>query len=332
MALYQHADTANWKGRNDGDTPDQLRWHQVLHCINLEKEKLPIIGPHHQGIAFIGFCSDEGVRRNQGRVGAVIAPRFIREACKNFPLIGSHIILADVGDIVCNDQDLETAQEALGKIVATVKQANYLPIVMGGGHEVAWANFEGIKPDKKKQEFGIINFDAHFDLREPVKNEATSGTGIWQMHDWCRVHHHPFHYLAIGVQQYSNTRRLFETADDIGAKYFLAEHFTNDQLESLIVAINAVIANSDVLQLTIDMDVFAACHAPGVSASAFNGIAPNSMFKRLLRHIVFSGKVASVDIAELNPTFDVDQRTARLAASIIFDIVQAADMNAEYPG
>jgi len=332
MALYQHADTANWKGRNDGDMPDQLRWHQVVHCINLEKETLPLIGPHHQGIAFIGFCSDEGVRRNQGRVGAVTAPRFIREACKNFPLIGSHIILADVGDVVCNDQDLETAQAALGKIVATAKDANYLPIVLGGGHEVSWANFQGIRPNKKKQEFGIINFDAHFDLREPVKNVGTSGTGIWQMHDWCREHKHPFHYLAIGIQQYSNTRRLFQTADDIGAKYFLAEHFTNDQLEGLITAINAVMANSDILQLTIDMDVFAACHAPGVSAAAYNGIAPNSMFKRLLRHIVFSGKVCSVDLAEVNPLFDIDQRTARLAASIIFDMVQAADMNAEYPG
>jgi formiminoglutamase len=332
MALYQHADTANWKGRIDGDTPDQLRWHQVVHCINLEKESLPLIGPHHQGIAFIGFCSDEGVRRNEGRAGAVTAPRFVREACKNFPLIGSHIILADVGDVVCNDQDLEAAQDALAKMIVTARAANYLPIVLGGGHETAWGNFQGIKPNKKKQEFGIINFDAHFDLRAPVKNIATSGTGVWQMHDWCRENKHPFHYLAIGVQQYSNTRRLFETADDIGAKYFLAEHFTNDQLEPLITAINAVIANSDVLQLTIDMDVFAACHAPGVSASAFNGIAPNSMFKRLLRHIVFSGKICSVDIAELNPSFDVDQRTARLAASVIFDIVQAADMNAEYPG
>ncbi|HSC52828.1 MAG TPA: formimidoylglutamase [Phnomibacter sp.] len=332
MAIYQHADTAIWKGRVDGNTPDVLRWHQVMRCVNLETESLPQIGEKHQGIAFIGFCCDEGVRRNQGRVGAVSAPRFIREACKNFPLNASHIVLTDLGDIVCNDQDLEAAQEALGKVVASAKAANYLPIVLGGGHEVAWANFLGIQPHLKGQEFGIINFDAHFDLREPEKNKASSGTGIWQMQDWCGAHQYPFHYLAIGIQQYSNTRRLFQTADDIGARYFLAEHFTNDQLEALITAVNATMANADVLQLTIDMDVFAACHAPGVSAAAFNGIAPNSMFKRLLRHIVISGKVCSVDIAEVNPVFDQDQRTARLAASLIFDIVQAADTSVEYPG
>jgi formiminoglutamase len=333
MAIYQHADHALWNGRVDGTTPDQLRWHQVVQCVDLSKDSLPLIGPHHQGVAFIGFCCDEGVRRNQGRTGAVNGPRFIREACKNFPLIGSHIILVDAGDIVCNNESLEEAQEKLGALVAKVKASNYLPIVLGGGHEVAWANFTGIKPTHKKQEFGIINFDAHFDLREMDPHTGpTSGTGIFQMHEWCRENEHPFHYLAIGIQQYSNTRRLFETADDMGARYFLAEEFTNDHLEKLVNAINALLSNSDLIQLTVDMDVFAACHAPGVSALAFNGIAPNAMFKRLLRHIVFSGKVASVDIAELNPKFDIDNRTARLAASIVFDIVQAADLNAEYPG
>lgn len=332
MAIYQHSDAAIWRGRVDGDEPDVLRWHQIMHCINLETDTLPVIGSKHQGVAFIGFCSDEGVRRNEGRVGAMQAPRFIREACKNFPLIASHIVLADVGDIVCDDGDLETAQLELGRLVAQVKAANYLPIVLGGGHETAWANFLGIQPDKPKQEMGVINFDAHFDLRQPCEKGISSGTGFWQMLQWCRETKHPFHYLVLGIQQYSNTKRLFTTADDAGCRYFLAEQFTNDQLEDIITAINGVMANSDVLQLSIDLDVFASPHAPGVSAQAFNGIAPNSMFKRLLRHIILSGKVASVDIAEVNPAYDIDNRTARLAAALIFDMVQAADMNAEYPG
>jgi formiminoglutamase len=100
----------------------------------------------------------------------------------------------------------------------------------------------------------------------------------------------------------------------------------------MLNTVNSILANSTSLLLTIDMDVFGAPFAPGVSASSYNGIAPNAMFKRLLRHIVLSGKVSSVDICELNPKFDVDNRTARLASAFIFDIVQAADINAEYPG
>lgn len=113
---------------------------------------------------------------------------------------------------------------------------------------------------------------------------------------------------------------------------FLAEEFTNDQLHKMLNTINGIMANSNTLLLSIDMDVFGAAFAPGVSAASFNGLAPNAMFKRLLRHIVLSGKVGCVDISEVNPNYDLDNRTARLAAAFIFDIVQAADINAEYPG
>jgi formiminoglutamase len=114
------------------------------------------------------------------------------------------------------------------------------------------------------------------------------------------------------------------------AVYILSENFTEDQLEPIITIVNGILGNADVLQLTIDMDVFATPFAPGVSAPSPGGIFPSSMLKRLLRHIILSGKVASVDFAETNPSYDIDNRTSRLAASLIFDIVQAADVNADW--
>lgn len=332
MPSYQHADTANWFGRTDGNEPDVLRWHQAILCADLDNDGMPPLKGGQQGVALLGFCCEEGVARNQGRVGAVKGPQLLRDACRNLPMNAPHLVLVDAGDVVCDDHQLEVAQDLLAHKVMQIREAGYLPVVMGGGHEVAFGNFWGIKPVKAKQEFGVINFDAHFDLRSALdKTGPNSGTGFWQMNDWCKRHDHPFHYLAIGIQQYSNTRRLFETADDMGAQYFLAEEFTNDHLNQMVQAVNGIMANSDILQLTIDLDVFAACHAPGVSAPAYNGIAPNSMFKRLVRHIALSSKLASVDIAELNPKYDIDNRTAKLAATIIYDIVQAVDVNAEYP-
>jgi formiminoglutamase len=331
MATYTPTPQVVWHGRVDGSEQDTLRWHQVMQCIDVEKTSLPTIAAHEQGICIIGFNCDEGVRRNSGRQGAAQGPAAIRAACCNFPVIASHIVMADAGDIVCDDTKLEVAQELLGNKIQALRKAGYMPIVLGGGHEVAYANFNGVIPLKPKQEFGIINFDAHFDLREiDAAIGATSGTGIWQMKEYCKKHQNSFHYLVIGIQQYSNTKRLFATADKMDAVYFLAESFCDDQLEHMLHVINGIISNADILQLTIDMDVFAAAHAPGVSAQSFNGISPNSMFKRLVRHIILSGKVASVDIAETNPLYDVDARTARLAASLVFDIVQAADVNADW--
>lgn len=331
MATYYPTPQSAWQGRIDGEDPDELRWHQVMQCIDLANETLPIMKESQQGICIIGFCSDDGVLRNKGRTGAAKGPETIRKACVNFPMVASHILMIDAGDVHCTDNRVEQAQKMLGEKIKRIIQAGYLPVVLGGGHEVAYANFNGIIPLEPKQELGVINFDAHFDLREVDPSiGATSGTGIWQMKEYCKTHNTPFHYLPIGIQQYSNTKRLFTIADGMDAIYFLAENFCENHLENMMHVINGIIGNADVLQLTIDMDVFAAAHAPGVSAPSFNGISPNSMFKRIIRHFILSGKVASVDIAETNPLYDLDARTARLAASIVFDIVQAADVNAEF--
>lgn len=331
MASYRKTPAETWTGRIDGTDPDLLRWHQVIELC--EPEQLPKLNNGFQGIAIIGFCCDEGVRRNNGRTGAAEGPQAIRKACCNFPKVADHIIIADAGDVFCDDGNLEAAQELLAEKIRTIAAANYLPIILGGGHETAFCGYKALGALPKKAEMGVINFDAHFDLRA-VDPEigASSGTWAWQIAEDCRANGNPFHYLVMGVQQYSNTRRLFELATEMGAPFFKAEEFTNDQLHKMLNHINGMLANSNRLLLTLDMDVFGSPFAPGVSASAFNGISPNAMFKRLLRHIVLSGKVSSVDICEVNPQYDVDFRTSRLAAAFVFDIVQAADINAEYPG
>lgn len=331
MAYYRKTDPDIWTGRIDGTEPDLLRWHQVVQVC--DAGELPKIKNGLQGIAIVGFCCDAGVKRNHGRLGAAEGPTVIRKACCNFPLVADHIIMADAGDVVCDDDNLEEAQELMASKIASISAAGYLPIVLGGGHETALCGYKALGSLPKKSEFGVINFDAHFDLRavDPLVG-PTSGTWAWQIAEDCNQKGIPFHYLVLGVQQYSNTRRLFELALEMGAPYFKAEEFTNDQLHKMLNHINGVLANSDKLLLSLDMDVFGSSFAPGVSASSFNGISPNAMFKRLLRHIVLSGKVSTVDISEVNPFFDVDNRTSKLAAAFVFDIVQAADINAEYPG
>jgi formiminoglutamase len=331
MAFYRKTGAETWHGRIDGTEPDLLRWHQIINCC--DTQSIPKLSEHQQGVAIMGFCCDEGVRLNNGRTGAAHAPAAIRAACCNFPMIADHIVMIDAGDVVCDNHNLEEAQALMSTHISKIIAEGFIPIVLGGGHETALCGFKALEPLHKKTEVGIINFDAHFDLRDyHATTGGNSGTWAQQIVASCESSGNPLHYMVMGIQQYSNTRRLFEIATEKGFPYFLAEHFTNDQLGKILQTINGIIANADRLLVSLDMDVFAAPYAPGVSAVSFNGIAPNAMFKRLLRHIILSGKVTCVDISEVNPAYDIDNRTSRLAAAFVFDIVQAADINAEYPG
>ncbi len=321
LVCYQPITPGSWQGRNDGNEPDLQRWHQLVQPTDLSQSPLPALPVGKKGIAFLGFACDEGVRRNGGRTGAVTGPEALRKACSSFPVHFEGHVLADAGNIVCDGRQLEMAQEALSATVAHILKAGYLPVVLGGGHEVAYGHERGISRHFGKEVVGIINFDAHFDLREPGTEGPSSGTGFWQIAEDRKKEGQPFHYLALGIQQNSNTPRLFDTAASLGVDYLPASLFQQKYHDQLIGAIRSFIQRNDRIYLTTCLDVFAAPYAPGVSAAAYNGLVPDALFLDCFRTVLRTGKLAGADFAELNPSLDQDNRTAKLAASLVFETV-----------
>ncbi len=319
--MYQQPQITNWKGRTDAsDGTAEYRWHQVIQPLDLSQ----IVEKREGKPAFslLGFCSDEGVRRNHGRQGAAKGPVAIRSALANLPLHdhNQETQLYDAGDVLCTNGNLEAAQDTLATKVKLLLENQYTPIILGGGHEVAYGHFKGITRHKTQEKIGIINIDAHFDLRKMTPN-ATSGTPFRQLLDENPAFYGKFPYLCLGIQEMGNTRALFDVAHAHAVQYVLAERLHFRLIEALEYQVNAFIASRELIYLTVDMDVFAAAFAPGVSAPNATGVFPDVVL-HLIRLIMGSGKVVSMDIAELNPDFDIDERTAWLAASLVYQMVK----------
>ncbi|MDX5418323.1 MAG: formimidoylglutamase, partial [Hymenobacteraceae bacterium] len=67
--MYKPSTKAAWLGRTDAqDGTLGFRWHQAMQFLNLS-ESIPAAKPNEAAFAFLGFCCDEGVSRNMGRVG-----------------------------------------------------------------------------------------------------------------------------------------------------------------------------------------------------------------------------------------------------------------------
>ncbi|MEZ5041505.1 MAG: formimidoylglutamase [Saprospiraceae bacterium] len=315
--FYQPPNPANWTGRVDQAA--DIRFHQRVQCIDLRKE-----GWKHSGhkAALLGFCCDEGVRRNQGRVGAAEGPAALRKAMASFAWhFGNDFQLMDAGDISCLGDDLEGAQQALANCVAAIVEQAAFPIIMGGGHETAWGSYLGLRQAiGAEARIGIINFDAHFDLRHPVYG-ANSGTPFWQMAEWCAQRDTAFSYFCLGINATGNTSSLFAKAKELDVTYLTTEEMSQWPNASIMAPLQAFIAQQDMLYLTIDLDAFDAAFAPGVSAAAALGLWPHQILP-FLEIIAVSGKLKVCDICELNPRYDIDQRTAKLGASLIARILK----------
>jgi formiminoglutamase len=149
---------------------------------------------------------------------------------------------------------------------------------------------------------------------------VTSGTPFLNAAKLSEQNQKEFHYLCIGVAKHSNTKALFDTADRLNCQYIYDQQLQLSEIDHLISKINGFIEKIDALYITVDLDVFSASIAPGVSAPAVKGI-DLSVFDPLFQAIKKSGKIRVFDVAECNPRFDLDNRTAKLAAYIIFNYI-----------
>ena len=301
-------DMTAWQGRVDPE-PDSPRWHQCVQPWKVDASP---------GAALLGFASDAGVKRNQGRPGAAGGPLAIRRALANLAWHRQAPVY-DAGTVACDDDALEEAQQHLAGRVASLLDAEQLPIVLGGGHEVAYASWSGLVRHLEAREasprIGIINLDAHFDLRDPA-HVHSSGTPFAQVAEQCRARDWPFRYACLGVSRASNTRALFRRAEELDVLVREDREFDARRLDALRRDLERFIVHCDHLYLTVDLDVLPAHEAPGVSAPAARGVSL-ALLEPLIEVIRDSGKLRLADLAELNPQHDIDNRTARVAARLV---------------
>ena len=319
---YEPMKNSYWQGRIDSETDyDAFRWHQWVKPLNLNDDIPPA---KILTFAFLGFCCDEGIRKNKGRTGAMNGPLMIKSELSKLPCTFNSLVnIYDAGDIVLDNISLEDGQKLLSKAVNKLLSLNIFPIILGGGHETALGNYMGVlnysEEKNKNPKIGIINFDAHFDLR-PYTIAGSSGTMFRQISDICSKKDLDFSYFCMGIQEHSNTVELFKTAKELGVEYYLAKDMINSDGWQLLRSLNSFIKKQDFIYVTICADVFSAAFAPGVSATQTLGLDPEKVIV-LLKHILSSNKVVSFDICEVSPRFDKDNITSSLASVIIFALV-----------
>lgn len=303
-----------WNGPIDDITNRAaFRLHQVMQ-LDSPKESVP-----SPTCALIGFSYDEGVRRNNGRTGAAEAPNALRSELAKLPWRQpkNHAVV-DMGTVFCENGQLETAQQELGKLVCRSLDTNMKPVILGGGHETAFGHYLGVRefvgPDAK---IGVINIDAHFDIRSYAE-QPTSGTMFKQMLDGSSN----TSYFVMGIQQFGNTQLLFDEAERLGIRSITARELESMPIEHVYTQLRQFIASQDYIMLTLCSDVLEAAAAPGVSAPSPFGLCPKKV-RELIRIVASYEKTRSFDISEINPSLDQGGRTVKLGAYLTYEAIDS---------
>lgn len=265
----------------------------------------------------LGFPSDRGVERNGGRPGAAGGPAEIRrrlgrltpDAARPGEMTELLSRTRDLGDVHVSG-DVSADQRRLADRLAPHLERGAAAVVLGGGHETAFGHFlayveAGLRPR-------ILNVDAHPDVREPGEAGGHSGSPFRQalLHPSgaCRG------YRVVGLQRASVARGHLAFLEEHGAGWAWREDVDHAALRAEIAELDAP------AMVSLDLDAVGAAHAPGVSAPATGGLGP-AAWLAAAGAAGRSAAVRSLDVVELNPRFDVDGRTADLAAHTVWSFL-----------
>jgi formimidoylglutamase len=239
-----------------------------------------------------------------------------------------HLRLSDAGDLDIVPDDVAATHERLAEAAATIIDGGTTAITIGGGHDSTFGTVKALM-DKYPSVAGI-NVDAHLDMREVADGRISSGTPFRRILE--ELHLPGENLVEFGLHGNVNSRAHLNYAREKGVKCW-----TRGQLREPVTAtvffdeLQQLSARANTLFVSLDLDVFTAAYAPGVSAPGTEGLIPEEG-----RQLAFAAGrhpgVRLFELMELNPLYDVDMRTSRLAVMLLCSFLAGLATRRTAPG
>jgi arginase len=242
--------------------------------------------------------------------GAASAPPVIRKALHSpagNPWSERLINLAAPGSIGDDgDLGLPATSEARALIeqgVRRIVSRGDLPIALGGDHSITYPLVRGIAP--AHQNLTILHVDSHPDLYDEFEGDRYS-------------HACPF----ARIMEEGLVSRLVQVGIRAGTEHQRdqARRFGAETIDIRAWSRGARPTVSGPVYVSVDLDGIDPAFAPGVSHREPGGLTARDVLD-LIQSI--DGRIIGADVVELNPTRDVQDLTALVAAKIVKELASA---------
>ena len=219
--------------------------------------------------------------------------------------------------------------QRLRQRVERILDDGVFPIVIGGDHSIAVGTVAGISSwyHARGEKIGLIWFDAHADMNIPETSPsgnvhgmplaACLGMGHEALVNLAATH--PMvsaeHSVLIGIRDVDDGERRLVRESGIKA-YSMRELDILGMDRVVHEAIEIATTGTVGFHLSFDLDGVDPAEAPGVGTPVTGGVTKRESHL-LLEHAHESGKLVGLEMTEINPILDHQNRTAELAVDLI---------------
>ncbi|MFC6992113.1 formimidoylglutamase [Haladaptatus sp. GCM10025707] len=289
---------ADWQGTSS-DPNDEQFGHVVQQTSLDEADEYDavIVGEPYDGAVI-------------SRKGAADGPAAIRDALAGTKShhfdAGPVSKIGDLGDVAIPSGSVAEVQEAVLEATNAIHGQDAIPVFLGGDNSLTFPNVAPLLDDGS---VGVINFDAHLDVREVPESGLTSGTPYRQLHDAGLDG-----YACVGARHFETSTKYHDFVCDNDGEVVTAEEARDDPVTAIDSALSAL-SHVDTLYLSVDIDVLDAAY-PGSSAPTPGGLSPGDLF-RMVRMAASDDRVAGFEVVECAPPLDANNRTVDAAARTV---------------
>ncbi|MDB5235479.1 MAG: hypothetical protein JWR44_2472 [Hymenobacter sp.] len=271
-------------------------------------------------VCLVGLPLDYGTVLEGGRAGAVGAPDAIRRELRRYhktynlehDISLDHLRIADAGNLDLRHPDHERNHDLIREQLGQLLKQYPRVVVLGGSHDGTYSTVRGLFAAAGSRPVGGINFDAHADVKD--KPEISSGTPFGKLLRGGFVAGSSF--SEIGLHSNLNTKEDIDFLHQQQANIVPLAHVQKDGVELYVSRALSRATKEGPAFVSFDMDGCAEAFAPAVSAPSADGFTP----RQAVEAAFLTGRNEQVrlfEVVELNPLYDRDNQTARLAATII---------------
>lgn len=292
------------------DYPDGTVGSRTI--FHLEGSSLPTVGAGD--VAIIG-CTD--CRRTDASMGETDLAT-IRNA---FYSLSDHFPrqrVLDLGNILPGDS-VEDTYFALAAAVTEVVKAKGVILILGGGHDLTYANY--LAYQRMEQVINMVTIDSRLDLGD-ADDDLSADRFLQHI-----VLHQPnvlFNYSNLGYQTYYSDERVLEM---MGKMYF--DTYRLGEVHSRLEETEPVIRTADLG--SFDLTSIRMSDNPGNHRKEPNGLYGEEACA-ICRYAGLSDKMSSFGIYEFDSTTDSDGRSARLVGQMLWYFVWGvANRKGDYP-
>jgi len=252
-------------------------------------------------LAIIGVKEDRSALENKGCEGA---PDVIRKYFYELFPGNYQLRIADLGNIICG-HSIEDTYFALSNVVAELIKNKILPIIIGGGQDLTYANYRAY--EQLGQIINIVAVDAGFDLgynNEEINSKSYLNNII--MHQPSCL----FNYTNIGYQTYLADQPGIDLMSNL-----LFDTYRLGKVQEDLEEVEPMVRNADML--SFDISAVRMSDAPGNFYALPNGFYGEQACQ-IARYAGISDKLTSIGFYEFNPVYDNRGQTASLISQIIW--------------